>query len=132
MTQERLLVILWAKSLQVGCINLTETHSIPISLSVVHEEHGRQAQNWLPIGIFASWASGASVEAAVAEVEPAVVVPEAPPNVGVEAVAPENEEKPKLAPAEGRVKPPTAGVGLGSAAGAACEASPLPAQQQLW
>ena len=61
-----------------------------------------------------------------------MVVFEAPPNVEVEAVAPAKEEKPELAPAEGRVKPPAAGVGLGSAAGAAWEASPLPAQQQLW
>ena len=75
---------------------------------------------------------------AVAEAEPAPVVPETPPKVEVEAVVLGKEEKPKLAPAEGEVKLPTAGVpaacpgsGLESSAGAADDGSPLPAQQQL-
>ena len=75
---------------------------------------------------------------AVAEAEPAPVVPETPPKVEVEAVVLGKEEKPKLAPAEGEVKLPTAGVpaacpgsGLESSAGAADDGSPLPAQWQL-
>ena len=75
---------------------------------------------------------------AVAEAEPAVAAAEAPPNVGVEAAAPAKGEEPKLFPEDAKVNVPAAGEaaaspnGLGSAAGAACEASPLPAQQQLW
>ena len=75
---------------------------------------------------------------AVVEAELAVVAPDAPPNVGVKLVAPAKAGKPEVTPEEGKVKPPTAGgsatspAGLGSAAGAADDASPLPAQQQLW
>ena len=78
------------------------------------------------------------VPSAVAEAELAVAAAEAPPNVGVEAAAPAKGEEPKLFPEDAKVNVPAAGEaaaspnGLGSAAGAACEASPLPAQQQLW
>ncbi len=70
----------------------------------------------------------------MAEAEPA----EAPPNVAEKAAAPAEAEKPKLVPEEAKEKPPNAGGsaecldGVGCAAGAADEESPLPAQQQLW
>ncbi len=92
----------------------------------------------LPLVLLPLVALPLPVPSAVAEVEPAVATPEAPPNVGVGSVAPAKGEKPKLAPEEDKVKPPFAGGsaacpgGLGSAAGAAWDASPLPAQQQLW
>ena len=68
---------------------------------------------------------------AVAEAEPAPFVRETPPKEEVEAVVLGKEEKPKLAPAEGEVKLPTAGVpaacpggGLESSAEAADDGLP--------